>query len=604
MNKESNSKDPETLVRIVKNIENIKLDRETKKTDKGITQIERNMILSSDEISGGVYMKTLSYLPTGFSDISSCVLSFDYTGTDGKPMIYLTGSHTFYVTGTRFMAGDKQLDTGDVIDATGMYYVYYDDTPELLVSADWPGFYDNALVATIYWNSVTSKALVAEERHGMTMPAITHEYLHETVGTRYASGLTGTFGDTTFLITEGVIYDEDIKFDIDEATICDILYKDGSADYKWQINQPVYYYKSGANIYYNNGNTLTAMDANKYVAYWIFATTGIGRPIVALMGQRQDTTIADARANNKYESLVLGTLPFKEMKLLYRVILRNDATPYEEIQDLRSISNLPAGTYLATDHGVLSGLTDDDHPQYIRHALATAINDFLVASGSGAFIKKTLAETKTILGFDDVVTFRDGFLVENWVVNPGASGCAWLSDIASDGSIGNTIGRAELYTGTTANNITALYADWVPYSFGNTAQLLWNIQVGSVSLADSEVRMGVWAGGTSRAGMPSLTAAHVGFKIINGDLYATSCDGVNAENSTDLSVSISAAYASKELYIKILASSIEFYVDDVLKATHSTNLPSFSNLLIYCGIMTTNTTAKYFWSKTLIYNMR
>lgn len=50
------------------------------------------------------------------------------------------------------------------------------------------------------------------------------------------------------------------------------------------------------------------------------------------------------------------------------------------------------------DHGGLGGLGDDDHTQYIKHSLATAANDFLVASGSGAFVKKTLAETKTIIG--------------------------------------------------------------------------------------------------------------------------------------------------------------------------------------------------------------
>jgi hypothetical protein len=51
------------------------------------------------------------------------------------------------------------------------------------------------------------------------------------------------------------------------------------------------------------------------------------------------------------------------------------------------------------DHGLaLDGLSDDDHPQYIKHSLATAVSDFLVASGAGAFVKKTLAEVKTILG--------------------------------------------------------------------------------------------------------------------------------------------------------------------------------------------------------------
>ena len=49
------------------------------------------------------------------------------------------------------------------------------------------------------------------------------------------------------------------------------------------------------------------------------------------------------------------------------------------------------------DHGSVLGLADDDHPQYIKHSLATAISDFLVASGAGAFIKKTLAEVKTLL---------------------------------------------------------------------------------------------------------------------------------------------------------------------------------------------------------------
>ena len=49
------------------------------------------------------------------------------------------------------------------------------------------------------------------------------------------------------------------------------------------------------------------------------------------------------------------------------------------------------------DHGSLLGLTDDDHTQYIKHSLADAANDFLVASGDNVFVKKTLAETNIIL---------------------------------------------------------------------------------------------------------------------------------------------------------------------------------------------------------------
>ncbi len=57
------------------------------------------------------------------------------------------------------------------------------------------------------------------------------------------------------------------------------------------------------------------------------------------------------------------------------------------------------------DHGGLDGLLDDDHTQYVKHSLATAVNDFLVASGAGVFVKKTLAEVKTLLDWaTDIAT--------------------------------------------------------------------------------------------------------------------------------------------------------------------------------------------------------
>jgi len=56
------------------------------------------------------------------------------------------------------------------------------------------------------------------------------------------------------------------------------------------------------------------------------------------------------------------------------------------------------------DHDLLTGLADDDHTQYIRHALAMAVSDFLIASGAGVFVKKTLAEAKSLLGVPTVVT--------------------------------------------------------------------------------------------------------------------------------------------------------------------------------------------------------
>ena len=333
--------------------------------------------------------------PTGFVD-RTATLSF----VDATRVFTITGNHDIYINGVKT---SKTTASITIDDATGMNWVYYNASGVLSQATSIPSF-ALPVIATVYYNTVTDKGLLGEERHGIKMDGDTHRLLHDTVGTRYESGLAGTFTDTTFSIALGVVVDEDIRHIITPAkTTCNVLYKDGAADFKWSAGSTTPYYTSGGNLYYNNGNVLTTVTSNRYVAYWIFATNDTTTPIISLMGQREDTTIADARTNNKYESLTLGTLPYQEMKLLYRVILRNDATPYEEVQDLRTVSNLPAGTYVATDHGVLTGLTDDDHSQYWLSGVSGRTDNYTT---TGTINKLTLngqiiAETNCIyIGLD------------------------------------------------------------------------------------------------------------------------------------------------------------------------------------------------------------
>jgi hypothetical protein len=102
---------------------------------------------------------------------------------------------------------------------------------------------------------------------------------------------------------------------------------------------------------------------NRHVAYWILATNSQVEPVIAIMGQRWDGTQGNADSNNQWEAMDLGDLPFPETKLLFRLIVRtNDGyandinAQIREVQDLRNISNLPAGTYVATSHGALGDL--------------------------------------------------------------------------------------------------------------------------------------------------------------------------------------------------------------------------------------------------------
>ena len=92
------------------------------------------------------------------------------------------------------------------------------------------------------------------------------------------------------------------------------------------------------------------------------------------------------------------------MKLLYRVIVQTSnaygstmKVRVSEVQDLRSVSNLPAGSYVATDHNSLTGRsTAASHP-------ATAISNTpagtIAATDVQAAIDELDTEKQAALGF-------------------------------------------------------------------------------------------------------------------------------------------------------------------------------------------------------------
>jgi hypothetical protein len=90
-----------------------------------------------------------------------------------------------------------------------------------------------------------------------------------------------------------------------------------------------------------------------------------------------DARLSDARTPTSHGNEKHGSTFITEAGVTFEALNTNG--------DIGSgSSQVPAG-----DHG---------HTAYVPHSLATAVSDFLVASGVGQFVKKTLAEVKTILG--------------------------------------------------------------------------------------------------------------------------------------------------------------------------------------------------------------
>lgn len=147
-----------------------------------------------------------------------------------------------------------------------------------------------------------------------------------------------------------------------------------------------------SNSQYNligSGTGLANLTANRFGVHWVYMDFDGHLHVVYGQG--------DYTANQAEEAAVPASLPniATDFSVLIAKIICQQGT------DTLTITYPWTSVFtstLATDHGSLGGLADDDHTQYIKHSLATAANNFLVASGAGTFIKKTLAEVKTILG--------------------------------------------------------------------------------------------------------------------------------------------------------------------------------------------------------------
>ena len=84
---------------------------------------------------------------------------------------------------------------------------------------------------------------------------------------------------------------------------------------------------------------------------------------------------------------------------------------------------------------------------------------------------------------------------------------------------------------------------------------------------------------------PDELAQHFGWKIIGGDLYASNAS--TAQTITDTLVDLQAAEQRTRLkMVWVPGTDLKFYVDDVLKVTHTTNLPTILDFYLHFHVRT------------------
>jgi hypothetical protein len=191
-----------------------------------------------------------------------------------------------------------------------------------------------------------------EERHSYIRNRTWHDWAHNTIGTRYKSGLGGTFGNSTFSIDSGYISDEDITLLINTATSCTLLYRATGATYMaFENNISTPYKLNAGKMQYDNAGTLTDASNNNFVPMWVYGTNAAedDYPVHIVVGQSQHSTIAGAR---NAALPAIPAMPTREWKLLYRAIYQQTSggIVYAEAIDYREVSTGPGSTYTPAVH--------------------------------------------------------------------------------------------------------------------------------------------------------------------------------------------------------------------------------------------------------------
>lgn len=456
--------------------------------------------------------QTVSGEPMGHADKTQSTISFNAS----------TRTFTISPVSTNFVVwckGEKYTYTTPqtvvIPNTSGLHYIYFSSSGVLSTKMSYFTWEDDAPTSYVYWNATLGQAIYfADERHGVTLDWQTHEYLHRTRGAAIADGFAisgyttsgngSSNADAQITIEGGTFFDEDMQVDVVSSNTptantweqdlsspaqIPVLYLSGS---EWRITTPNDYpVKIGALLQYNTYSggswSVTDIGSGDFTVSWILATNNLNYPVVAVLNQSATNTIGQAEALT-FEGLTLPGFPSVEFRPLYRLIYQG-ANSYSNavkaklvgVLDLRSISSAGIAPTLISDHGNLSGLTDDDHPQYLstssaRSGVAQAVKDSLIPStpvAGGIAYGTSTTQNFSAAGTAGQILTSGGASVPTWTNSTSANTASAIVQRDASGNFSAGTITASLSgnatTATTATNLAGGGANRIAYQTSSNA---------------------------------------------------------------------------------------------------------------------------------------
>jgi hypothetical protein len=279
--------------------------------------------------------------PNGFINRTDSTMSFDHN-TRTFTIAPVSSSYGIYVASNKLTITTSKSVT--IPNTTGNYFFYIDGSANLTYTTT----FDATLIASlaycafIYWDStgtgVQKIVTFGDERHGITMDGKTHAYLHTTRGAAFGNGCGLTNftinagnanADAQFTASSGLIWDEDIQFDILAQTQFPVLYRSGTAWKKKSADAfPLIYNGTagytGTRPAYNLNTagswSLVEVQNNKFMLMHVFATNDISTPFICILGQAEYNDKSSARSAASTELQLITGLPVTEFVAIGSVI--------------------------------------------------------------------------------------------------------------------------------------------------------------------------------------------------------------------------------------------------------------------------------------------